>query len=168
MADTEKPSDEVDAVAGNAGMWNQRAFRMDTADLCSLFGAARSETDKEPAADPSANNAATADPTTNSSANTSTVSLPKLVPIAADSYVKLFVGQLPGVCDSDELKTAFLAQGQVLELAVLRDKRTGKPQGAASSRSCVARCIGVADLSAQDVHSSSTRRAQRLKLRYER
>lgn len=107
MADAEKPSDEVDAVA------------------------ARSETDKEPAADPSANNAATADPTTNSSANTSTVSLPKLVPIAADSYVKLFVGQLPGVCDSDELKTAFLAHGPVLELAVLRDKRTGKPQGCA-------------------------------------
>ena len=134
MADAEKPSDEVDAVAGNAGMCNQRAFHMDTAVVCSLL-APSGETDKEPAADSSANNAATADPTTNSSANTSTVSLPKLVPIAADSYVKLFVGQLPGVCDSDELKTAFLAHGPVLELAVLRDKRTGKPQGAASSRS---------------------------------
>lgn len=49
------------------------------------------------------------------------------------SFVKLFVGSVPRTITEDEVRPMFAEHGNVLEVAIIKDKRTGNQQGA----SCV-------------------------------
>eukprot|EP01079_Euglenida_sp_SAG-EU17-18_P001572 gene1572-442_t len=44
---------------------------------------------------------------------------------------KLFVGQVPAIYEEHQLRPVFAEYGQILDLAILRDKMTGQSKGAA-------------------------------------
>lgn len=45
------------------------------------------------------------------------------------SFVKLFVGSVPRTVTEEEIRPLFEEQGKVLEVALIKDKRTGQQQG---------------------------------------
>lgn len=49
---------------------------------------------------------------------------------ADGAFVKLFVGSVPRTITEDEVRPMFAEHGNVLEVAIIKDKRTGNQQGA--------------------------------------
>uniref|UniRef100_A0A453KH60 RRM domain-containing protein n=1 Tax=Aegilops tauschii subsp. strangulata TaxID=200361 RepID=A0A453KH60_AEGTS len=44
-------------------------------------------------------------------------------------YVKLFVGSVPRTANEDDVRPLFEDHGDVLEVALIRDRKTGEQQG---------------------------------------